>query len=170
MSCVEKSVGKGKLKTLIDEDCLDIFSTHSWTTVKKGRNIYVVAETTKVDGKRPIVYLHRLITRATDKNQIVDHINGNSLDNRRSNLRITDRKGNGRNQHSRSRCGYKGVTCMKKLKKNPWLAQIMVNYKHIYLGIYPTPEDAAKAYDEAARIHFGAFGRYNFPREGEQKA
>jgi len=168
MSWVEKILGTSDRVTLVDTDCLNIFSTHSWSTTKKGQNYYVVAETTKSEGKRVVVYLHRLITNA-EPHEIVDHINGNTLDNRNSNLRKTDKTGNARNMKARSKHGFKGISKLNR-KSNPWTAKITVNYKTINLGTFANAEDAAKAYDTAARLYFGAFGRYNFPIKGEQKA
>jgi hypothetical protein len=88
-----------------------------------------------------------------------DHWNGNSLDNRRSNLRITDNHGNGRNQrkNSRNTSGFKGVQWRKD--RSRWLAVIRVNGKLIYLGMRNTPEEAYALYCEASKAYHGEFGR-----------
>lgn len=92
----------------------------------------------------------------------VDHRNGDGLDNRRDNLRYATRA---RNTANRASVGgssrFKGVSWSKRDKI--WYANICVNYRTIYLGTYRNEEDAARAYDAAAKKYFGAFARPNFP-------
>ena len=109
--------------------------------------------------------LHRIILNCPS-DLVVDHINGDSLDNRKSNLRACTHKENIRNQkkhknatHSR----YKGVTFRKNLKKKPWESFIYPNGKSLRLGYFSTEVEAAKAYDRAAIIHYGEFCKLNFP-------
>ena len=94
--------------------------------------------------------------------EIVDHIDGDTLNNRRYNLRITDFKGNARNHglNKNNTSGYKGVS-LEQSKSSRWRAYITVNWKHITLGSYATKEEAAKAYNEAAVKYFGEFARLN---------
>jgi len=93
----------------------------------------------------------------------VDHINGNPLDNRRENLRICTRAQNTCNRKAvvNSKSGYKGVT--KKNSSRKWIPEIRKDGKKLYLGSYNTPEEAAKAYDKAAKEIFGEFAKLNFP-------
>ncbi len=88
---------------------------------------------------------------------IVDHINGITDDNRWSNLRVVNDRINRENiraPKSNNSHGYLGVTWHKSRKK--WQAQIQVNKKHIYLGIFTSPEEAQKAYLAAKReMHEG---------------
>lgn len=104
--------------------------------------------------------LHRIIMKASD-NMVVDHIDGNPLNNRKSNLRICTRPENSRNQRIRNdnTSKYKGVSLDKSRKK--WLGYIGVNGKKTYLGSYNTKEDAAKAYNEAAIKYHGEFAKLN---------
>jgi hypothetical protein len=90
---------------------------------------------------------------------IADHIDGNTLNNKRSNLRIATNSENVRSQkiHKNNTSGYKGVTWDKGHKK--WLAQIMVNYKNCFIGYYDNPAEAHKAYFERAKVAFGVFAR-----------
>lgn len=92
----------------------------------------------------------------------VDHIDGDTLDNRRSNLRFATNAENSRNQrktrHARS-SQYKGVTRFR----DKWMVQVIKDYKHMYLGLYRSEEEAARVYDAAALEHFGEFARLNFP-------
>lgn len=94
--------------------------------------------------------------------ELVDHINGNTLDNRKINLRIATRQENAFNarvSRSNNYSGYKGVSWFANRKK--WVAQVTHNYKHITIGYYDTPEQAAIAYNERAKQLFGAFARTN---------
>jgi len=98
----------------------------------------------------------------------VDHINGNGLDNRRSNLRIATSQQNNRNRKicNLNTSGFKGV----RLDRNKWRADIRIDGKRKNLGRFVNPEAAAAAYDEAARKYFGEFATLNFPKSGEQSA
>jgi hypothetical protein len=95
----------------------------------------------------------------------VDHRDGNGLNNRRrSNLRVCSHSQNGANQkkHKNNTSGFKGVVLYKDNRSRPWCARIKVEGRHIYLGYFATPDEAAKAYDAAAiRLH-GEFARTNF--------
>ncbi|MCJ7777665.1 MAG: AP2 domain-containing protein [Sedimentisphaerales bacterium] len=109
-----------------------------------------------------IVQLHRLIMDAP-KGLLVDHRNSDSLDNRRSNLRLATgwqnqcNKRKGKNATSR----YKGVSFRKGRKK--CIACIKVGGKQLWLGQFESEIEAAKAYDEAAKKYRGEFACLNFP-------
>lgn len=103
--------------------------------------------------------MHRFLMGAI-KGQYVDHVNGDGLDNQKDNLRICSLKENTRNKkHFKSRSGYKGVVWHEEGHK--WQAQIMVDYKCKYLGLFEKKEEAAKAYNEAAKKYFGEFANLN---------
>jgi hypothetical protein len=108
------------------------------------------------------IYMHREIM-GTPTGMDTDHINGDKLDNRRSNLRICNR---GRNiinapKHKGNKTSvFKGVSLHRHTGK--WEAYINVDKKRIYLGLYPTPEEAARVYDAAALNIYGEFARPNF--------
>lgn len=99
----------------------------------------------------------------------IDHINGDRLDNRRSNLRLVTHQQNMMNVRPRSSNGYKGVSKVKKDRITPGMKKVWRSYikpqghGQISLGMHETPEEAAKAYDEAARKYFGEFAYLNFP-------
>ena len=107
-------------------------------------------------------FMHRLIMGAS-KGQQIDHINGNGLDNRKCNLRFCTQMGNNRNARCRTpkSSKFKGVCVQNRIKK-PWQASITVDYKQRWLGSYATQEEAAKAYDAAARKYYGEFACPNF--------
>ncbi len=107
-----------------------------------------------------MVQMHREIMKAP-KDKFVDHINGNTLDNRKDNLRLVTHTENLRNSklNKRNTTGYKGV----RRTKSGFYARINVSGREISLGGFPTLERAARAYDTAAIIHFGKYARLNFP-------
>jgi hypothetical protein len=130
---------------------------HSWYTSFGPHTVYAV---TKIGGKP--VRLHNLLTGW----EYVDHEDGDGLNNCRHNLR----DGSGFKNHANTwlradnTSGFKGAIPLR----GKWQAQIRVNGKSIYLGIYGTPEAAADAYDEAAIHYFGEWARTNamMAREG----
>lgn len=144
---------------IYDADDHELVSKHKWM-VCDGRYVK-----TAFGGNR--YTLGRFLLSPPDDKD-VDHINGDKLDNRRCNLRVVTRSENLGNQglSSRNTTGYKGVSFVKCDKK--YRAYINHDYKRYELGRFNTPEEAARAYDEAARFYFGQFACVNFPREGEQ--
>jgi HNH endonuclease len=107
--------------------------------------------------------LHRLIMNPPRTKQI-DHIDGDTMNNRRSNLRIATPTQNQQNrQYGYGYSDYKGVN----LNMGLWRAKITVNKKQVHLGYFATEEAAALAYDEAALNYFGEFAKTNFPFEVE---
>lgn len=154
---------------LIDREDAERVLAMSWQVVEaKGQ--FRCFHMSKRGGAFYRIKLHRFIMQAPD-GVLVDHINGNQLDNRRCNLRFASDQQNQRNRRvSRTnKSGFKGVAPTSSAK-NPWQANIYVSRKQIYLGNFATPEAAALAYDEAARAHFGEFAAVNFPHAGERGA
>lgn len=106
------------------------------------------------------VIMGRILGRELSSNEFVDHIDGNSLNNRRSNLRLATNSENIRNSKRRSdnTSGYKGVTFRKDLGK--WRARIIKDGKRITVGYANTPEDAFQLYQAAAEIEYGEYARW----------
>jgi hypothetical protein len=108
------------------------------------------------------VLMHREILCAP-AGLTVDHINGDGLDNRRSNLRLATNAENSRNRvvgfrmRGRRSSRYRGVCFDRSHPKSPWLATIRVNYVKKYLGRFETEEEAAKARLRGEQRYFGAF-------------
>ena len=105
--------------------------------------------------------VHRLIT-ACPKGMVVDHINGDKLDNRKENLRICTMSENARNskKHADATSSqYKGVSFAKT--RGCWVAQISAYGNRITLGSYTVEVEAAKAYNKAALFYFGEFAFIN---------
>jgi hypothetical protein len=116
----------------------------------------------RIHGFGKKVQLHRLLIGAFE-GEVVDHINGDTLDNRLRNLRVCTNAENIRNSRRRAGSGsqFKGVTRIKGTDR--WRAQIMVNGCKMYLGSFRDEESAARRYDEKAKELHGEFARCNFP-------
>lgn len=153
----EIPLGKGRT-ALIDDIDVDLVSQYTWSIQTAG---YAQAPIRRSNGKRIFATMHRLILDAPAGVQ-VDHINGIRLDNRRSNLRLCNAFQNLRNQrhHAGAKAPYKGI--YQNHGTGRWVGQIWVNERYLHLGTHATPEEAARAYDAAARLHFGEFARCNF--------
>lgn len=145
--------------SLIDESDYPELSKTKWSY--NGCGYAVRAIWNPIKKKSRFILLHRQIMNPV-KGQDVDHINGNKLDNRRSNLRLCSRSQNKANVGLKktNTSGFKGVSYFKGTSR--WRARIKVNYKAKHLGFFLDKESAAKAYDAAAILHFGEFAQTNF--------
>lgn len=147
-----------KYEVIIDDEDFERVTKYNWFgwTTPRHTSMYVVGW---VDHKT--VRLHRFIMGAKI-GSIVDHSNGNALDNRKCNLRIATSKQNNQNAKKRRNSKtskFKGVHYCNVWKI--WKAQIQTNKKKLCLGSYNTELEAAKAYDLAALEYFGEFARIN---------
>lgn len=142
---------------LVDDEDFESLNRHEWHLASRR---YAARRVRRDDGKTVTLYMHRAILGAPI-NKHVDHINGDGLDNRRQNLRLADRSHNqaNRGKPKSNTSGYKGVG----RRRGRWWAYIKVDNKMRYLGMFDVPEDAARAYDKAAREIFGEFAFQNFP-------
>lgn len=142
-----------KKHALIDNDDFERVSKYNWCFDKS--NGYVVGNVGKIKDS-----LHRVIMMCP-KGKMVDHINGNKLDNRKENLRICNFVESNRNVglSKNNKSGFKGVVWDKVAKK--WKAQISVNYKCLFLGYFIDKLDAARKYNEAAKVYHGEYANLN---------
>lgn len=163
METVEIKLGGNKgLSTIVDKSDFDSLKLglYQWNPISAGSTVYA-----KVSRNRKTILLHRLIMGIVDApfSVYVDHIDHDGLNNTRSNLRVTNGKGNQGNRRKDCRTKntsiYKGVSRVSKAKarSNPWQAREVRRY----IGVYPTEVEAAQAYNKAATELFGGFAYLN---------
>lgn len=146
----------------VDPEDEPLVSAFRWKK-HKGRYTFYVSALVWKGGKPRRIYLHREIMKAT-KGVKVDHRDGNGLDNRRLNLRSATHAQNLAGKRHRGtgfKSRFRGVYLHKQNQN--WCATIKVNYKKTHLGSFSVEEDAARAYDVAAKAKFGEFAQLNFP-------
>lgn len=159
---------------LVDDEDFEELNKHKWCCYLNPydnnrkyavRNKYL--GTKIVDGKKKKINrqirMHRVIAKPT-KGKIVDHKNGNGLDNRKNNLRIATYSQNlaNSNKPSTNTTGYKGVNHKPYIsQKKPWVARIGVGNKEIHIGCFKTKTKAIEAYNETAKAYFGDFAKLN---------
>lgn len=135
---------------LVDDDLYPLLSQYRWCYHVRGYAVTCIHYKT--------VYMHRMVMNA-QPGQLVDHIDGDKLNNTRANLRFATAAQNQQNKAPRT--GFKGVT----FTKGRWHARIKVQGKLRYLGAFDDPTSAALLYDAAARYFFGAFACPNLPAD-----
>lgn len=144
---------------LVDDDMYDYLSKWKWCYHKgyAARNeLFITASGEKA---RKLVRMHRVIMNAPD-GMDVDHRWGDTLDNRKENLRICTRQQNSCNKAQvNNTSGFKGVSWHKA--RNKWRAQIKLNQRQIHLGYFNNKTEAAKAYNAAALQYQGEFALLN---------
>jgi hypothetical protein len=162
---IEIPLTRGKV-ALID-DCDAHLAKHRWYALRSRQTFYAVRKVGKGE-RRALQILHREILGLTDPKTYADHVNGYGLDNRRANLRVASGSQNQANRGpSRTNAvGFKGVH--RNGKK--WQAAVRVATKSVYLGVFDTAEEAARAYDAAAVTAFGEYAWLNFPTAGTHRA
>jgi len=145
----------------VDVEDFEELNKHKWCAIPKRDTFYAKRQGCK-KGRLTTIAMHRQIMSAPD-GVFIDHDNHNGLDNRKANLRIATPQQNACNSRKVLRpCSskYKGVRWDNDY--NQWRAYITQNGKRIYLGRYDSEEDAARAYDEAAKLYHGEFAGLNF--------
>lgn len=162
-----KWIGNGQIKmrltqgkvALLNESDLPKVSPYRWCAHYERGRWYAITTITIGPYETKGLRMHRLIMDAPD-GMDVDHINRNGLDNRRENMRLATRSQNLANcRRRKSKRQYKGVYSPKHTRK--WRARIRVQGRTIHLGYFDTEAAAARAYNCAAREHFGKFARAN---------
>ena len=139
----------------IDSIDIDLFEEYHWYVHKqKSNDIYLCK-------KKSPHYFHSYVAEKMGiESKFIDHIDGNGLNNQRSNLRSCNHSLNAMNSKKRPNTTsvYKGVS---KLSGGKWKAQIELNQKSLYLGSFITEEEAALAYNQKAKELFGEYARLN---------
>ena len=151
----------GCFEVLVDDEDYPLVSQHKWyVTIQSRDRIYAITYIKKENGKYTGLRMHRLIM-SPDKNEDIDHINHNCLDNRKANLRKCTRSQNSQNSLSHTGTSiFKGVSWHKYVGR--WQATIVPSgsiKKH--LGYFSNEIDAAKVYDKKALELFGEFALTN---------
>ncbi len=114
----------------IDDADLPLFSAHRWTIVRGGHTRYATCRI-----GRKMHYLHRLVAGAPD-GQVVDHIDGNGLNNSRANLRAVTQQQNTWNRHNGTKVGRHGAY---------WNPMMRIEGKRLHLGMFPDEHTAKQA-------------------------
>jgi len=140
--------------TIVDDEDFDILNQYKWFCSNSG---YAMRAPWPTQKPKHLI-MHRIILNCP-KGLQVDHINGNKLDNRKSNLRIVEEKYNHLNIAKRctNKSGHKGVDW--RPEKQKWRARINLHKKAYSLGHYDNIVDAIEAYNKAAKILYGKYER-----------
>jgi hypothetical protein len=155
---------------LVDANMFDRLSLYTWS-------LWGLYAGTTVNKKR--INLHQAVINIKSGREIsylpsdteIDHKDGNHIDNRYRNLRVSTRSQNQHNKRKQSAktwSKYKGVSL--DISVDLWVSRIRINKRNTFIGRFLSEREAAKAYDEAARKHYGVFACTNFPRGDERPA
>ena len=153
---------------LVDDDDYEYLNQFKWHALVRSQTL-IYAYSSKMG------LMHRNIIN-TPGGLLTDHIDHNGLNNQKHNLRTCTRSENQKNKRGHGTSRYLGVYLQtvrevyykKKTgeyvtyENSQWSAQITHNHKQINLGLFKIEEDAARAYDEAAKIYHGEFANLNF--------
>lgn len=155
-----ESIKYGNKEVIIDTEDWEKVKHYRWHITYLLNKCYVYADKQE-NYKRTHLLLHRLIMKVNSTNIEIDHHFGNTLDNRKSELRLCTRKENSRNSQTRknSFSGFKGVSWHAQNKK--WRVRIQKKY----IGCFDSKKEAAKAYNEKAKELFGIFACLNQVQE-----
>lgn len=144
---------------MVDEADFARLSKHKWYAQSRSDGRFYAAR--REHHKGPLVYMHREVN-LTPTGLLTDHIDGDTLNNRRANLRSASALQNAQNKAKQRSQLLKGAWLDSTSSScNKWRAAIRLNGRLKYLGRFPNQEQAAAAYAVAAAAHFGEFNRSN---------
>lgn len=145
----EIKLNNSDLVVLVDDDKYEYLNSFSWRLDKAG---YAFAS----------IRMHQLVKQREDKENVIDHINNNKLDNQESNLRECTQQQNMYNKspHKNSKSKYKGV---ERLESGKYRVFIKIGKRNLFVGNFEEENVAAYAYDQVAKYFYGDFAYLNFP-------
>ena len=153
-------LSKGQV-AIVDPEDYDALSGFKWYARwdEHSQTFYAIRHDQTSEKPNRMAQMHRQIL-GVPPGTVVDHRDGNGLNNRRLNIRPATES---QNQHNRgpvknTLTGLKGVSFSKPTGK--WMARIRMNYKRLWLGLFDTPEEASAAYIEAAKRLHGEFAKW----------
>jgi len=148
------------LYALVDDADFERLTRRKWYARRTASGFYAMSNRSRRLGVKRAVFMHREIINAPP-GSICDHVNGNTLDNRRENLRLATSNQNRMNarRQSNNKTGYKGVSY--EIRRGRWRSDIRPFGEHVFLGYFDDPKSAAIAYNEAAHKYYGEFSRIN---------
>ena len=152
---------QSKWATVSEED-FDYLAQWNWFAARAGKRWIAGRNSLNPDGKRETLLMHRVVAERAgiDTSRDIDHVNRDSLDNARKNLRAATRSENSRNstgKHGKASGLPKGVY----RNRHRFMAIICLDYKNHYLGTFGTQEEAIAAYNAAASAFHGNFARFS---------
>lgn len=165
MSSIRISLNSKKypgLYAVVDASDAEMVSQFRWYAKRSGHRFYAYCSVRDPHtGRQKSMSMHRVILDVDNPAIDVDHINGDGLDNRRSNIRRCNQSQNqmNRKRFNRQHSRYRGVTWNASSGK--WQAAICKDGVRKYLGVFVHEDDAARAYNDAAESLFGDFASLN---------
>lgn len=161
---------RGKYAALVDDDDYEWLNQWRWCAYEDRNITYAIRTYVDKDNRQShTTSMHRQILGLTDPKIKCDHRDHDGLNNQRSNLRVATHAQNMANLRPRKNTTskYKGVKAVEYKSESRhtinWHASMKINGACTHLGSFKTEEEAAIAYDEAAKIHHGEFANLNFP-------
>lgn len=151
---------KGKY-ALVDKEDYEELNKLNWFLGGSKGKLYAMRSKT-INGKKRSILMHRVIM-GNPKGKMIDHKDGNTLNNQRANLRLCNDSQNAinRKMQSNNKSGYRGVFYIAKNKSKPWVSAIGFQGKQIIGGTFTDKESAARKYNELALKYHGEFACLN---------